>query len=92
MIMRLLIGILVNKANAGAESDLVTAQLGRVNYLGTADDILKLGNAPLNEGLFFTGGVVFGIFRKIPMFAGRGDGVDHSRPFSAFEMRKLLLD
>ena len=89
---RFLVGFLIGNPNAGAECYALAGQLLRVDHLGAAGHILKLGNPALDKGLAFTRGMIFGIFRQIAMFTRHGDGVDHSQTLGVFQMRQLCLD
>ena len=65
----LLLRLLVDDRDAGAELHLVAGQLGDVDHLDGGDDRLQLRDAALDEGLPLARGVVLGVLRQVAMGA-----------------------
>src|SRR5436189_5105021 len=65
----LLVGLLIDQSHMGAELDGVAGKLGNIDHIGTADLILKLGDARLKPALLFLCGMIFGVFGEIAMRA-----------------------
>src|SRR3990172_7667651 len=69
----LLVGILVDERDGGAEHHLVALELGGIDNLGAAELVLEVGHARLGDALLLLGGVVLGVLGEIAVGPGVGD-------------------
>ena len=90
--MLLLLGVLVDQHDGGAELDLVAGQLRDVDDLGARDQVLELVDAALIEALRFLGGMVLGVLGKVAMRARFGDRLDDARPLFLLAPAQLFLE
>ena len=66
----LLLGVLVDQLDRGAELDGVAGELRHVDDLGARDHVLEFGDAPLVVDLRFLGGVILGVLGQVAVGAG----------------------
>jgi hypothetical protein len=74
----------------GAEHHMLAGQRGRIDDLDRGDDFLQFGDAALDEGLAFSGGMVFGVLREIAVRARFRDLADDRRTLSRLEVAELV--
>ncbi len=77
--------------NLGTKGVGFASYARHIHHFSAARHIFKLGNAPFNEGLAFTRGMIFGILRKIAMFTRFGNGANNCLPFHGFQIYQLRL-
>ena len=67
LVFDLLVGVLVDERDGGAELDRVAGQLRGVDDIGAADAVLELGDPRLVQALRLLGGVILGVLRQVAM-------------------------
>ena len=56
----------------------------RIDYLQSRNLSLKLGNSSFDMALLLAGGIIFGILRKVALFASFGNGGDNIWAINGF--------
>ena len=64
----------------------------RIDYLQSRNLSLKLGNSSFDMALLLAGGIIFGILRKVTLFASFGDGGNDRRTGRLLKIFKLSLE
>src|SRR3981081_733495 len=76
---RFLVGVFVDQRDGRAELDGVAGELADVDDIGARKLVLQLGDTAFVVGLFFLGGVILRVLRKVAMRARLGDMLDDAR-------------
>src|SRR5918911_2913401 len=79
LVAGLLVRLLVDQLDLGAEHDLRAGEAVDVDDLGPAQLFLELGDAALDETLPLSGGVILRVLREVAVLAGGRDRVDDGR-------------
>src|ERR1700716_1801668 len=89
---RLLVGVLVDQRDGGAELDGVAGELADVDNIGTRKLVLQLGDPALIVGLLFLGGMILRILRKVAMRARLGDMLNDARTLHRLALLQFNLE
>ena len=92
LVAGLVLGVLVDDGDGGAELDLAARKPGDVDDLGTRHPVLDVGNLPLDPALAFLGRVILGVLREIAVRTCLGDGGNHSRPLQRLETLQIIVE
>src|SRR5687768_13980667 len=87
----LLLGILVEELDRGAELDAIAGKLADVDDLGAGDQAFELQNPALVVGLGLLRGVVLRIFRQVALGARLGDRLNDAGTLHLLTALEFLL-
>src|ERR1700730_12342334 len=89
---RLLVGVLVDQRDGGAEHDGVDGELADVDNIGARKLVLQLGDTAFVVGLLFLRGVILRVLRKVAMRARLGDMLDDARTLHRLALLQFDLE